>query len=215
MQVPKLINKADFALLLEHLTTERDVLLVKMLFGTGCRIGELVGSRVGDLDLDEGLLHLDATRTKTKEYREVLIPGNLLPEIRSWISGKSPGEWLFPGQKEDSHITPRRVQQIVSKAADAAGIQRVYGLSKDGRRLNITSPHVLRHLHAVEALAGGVPLNALQDQLGHSALQTTAIYLKAGIDHRRRSYEGFGADIPIGDTGAVTEEVRSEHREEN
>jgi site-specific recombinase XerD len=57
--------------------------------------------------------------------------------------------------------------------------------------MNIVSPHTLRHLHAVAALDSGVPLNDLQAQLGHADLKTTSIYLKADINHRRKSYGGF------------------------
>jgi integrase/recombinase XerD len=58
-------------------------------------------------------------------------------------------------------------------------------------RMSIVSPHTLRHLHAVTALDSGVPLNDLQQQLGHTDLKTTSIYLKADINHRRNSYESF------------------------
>jgi len=37
----------------------------------------------------------------------------------------------------------------------------------------------------------GIPLNDLQAQLGHTDLKTTSVYLKADINHRRKSYEGF------------------------
>lgn len=79
---------------------------------------------------------------------------------------------------------------VIDKAARSAGIQRPYATSKDGRSMNIVSPHTLRHLHAV-ALESGVPLNDLQQQLGHTDLKTTSIYLKADINHRRKSYERF------------------------
>ena len=80
---------------------------------------------------------------------------------------------------------------VIDKAARQAGVQRAYATSKDGRSMNIVSPHTLRHLHAVAALDSGVPLNDLQAQLGHTDLKTTSIYLKADINHRRKNYGGF------------------------
>jgi hypothetical protein len=41
----------------------------------------------------------------------------------------------------------------------------------------------------IEVLGGG--LNELQAQLDHTDLKTTSIYLKADINHRLKSYEGF------------------------
>ncbi|MCR3884518.1 MAG: site-specific integrase [Methanothrix sp.] len=55
----------------------------------------------------------------------------------------------------------------------------------------MVTPHTLRHFHAVRALDLGIPLNDLQAQLGHTDLKTTSVYLKADINHRRKSYEGF------------------------
>jgi len=81
---------------------------------------------------------------------------------------------------------------VIDKAARSAGIQRPYATADDGRSLNIVSPHTLRHLHAVVVLDSGVPLNDLQQQLGHTNLKTTSIYLKAGINHWLKSYDGFG-----------------------
>lgn len=40
------------------------------------------------------------------------------------------------------------------------------------------------------ALDLGIPLNDLQAQLGHTDLKTTSEYLKADINHRRKSYGG-------------------------
>ena len=57
--------------------------------------------------------------------------------------------------------------------------------------MNIVSLHTLRHQHAVAALDSGIPLNDLQQQLGHTDLKTTSIYLKADNNRRRKSYEGF------------------------
>lgn len=190
MTIPKLISKEDFEKLMANLPSERDRLIISLLFGTGCRISELMGAKVRDVDLTEGLLHLQAHKTKTRRYRAVLIPERLLPGLRDWTEGRGPGEWLFPGQR-GGHLTTRRVAQILAEAGVKAGIQRAYGRDRNGRELRVLSPHTLRHLHAIRALDQGIPLNDLQAQLGHADLKTTSIYLKADINHRRRSYAKF------------------------
>jgi len=67
--------------------------------------------------------------------------------------------------------------------------------TRTGRALNVVSPHTLRHSHAVAALDAGVPLNDIQDQLGHTNLATTSVYLRADISHRKRSYEKAGFEV--------------------
>jgi len=43
---------------------------------------------------------------------------------------------------------------------------------------NLAHPHILRHTRTIELLKAGVPVTMVQDILGHSALTTTAIYLR-------------------------------------
>ncbi len=82
---------------------------------------------------------------------------------------------------------------VIDKAARQAGVQRAYARSKAGKTLNIATLHTMRHLHAVHALDGGIPLNDLQQQLGHQSIRTTSIYLAADINNRKKSYERFDA----------------------
>lgn len=82
---------------------------------------------------------------------------------------------------------------VVDKAARRAGVQRAYATSKACKTLNIVTPHILRHLHAIHALDSGIHLNDLQSQLGHQSIRSTSIYLTADINHRKKSYERFDA----------------------
>ena len=116
----------------------------------------------------------------------------MIPDLEQWVKGLPEGSvWLFHGRDHSKHISQRWIRMVVDKAARQAGIQRPYAMADDGRSLNIVSPHTLRHLHAVTALDSGVPLNDLQQQLGHTDLKTTSVYLKADINRRRKSYERF------------------------
>ncbi|MBN2318303.1 MAG: site-specific integrase, partial [Acidobacteria bacterium] len=50
---------------------------------------------------------------------------------------------------------------------------------KSGLDPELAHPHILRHTRAIELLRGGAPVSIVQDLLGHSGLNTTAIYLGA------------------------------------
>ena len=69
MQIPKLVSPDEFQTLYKDLDNRRDKLIIILLYGTGCGVGELVSTRVKDVDLQEGLIHLQAARTKTRQYR--------------------------------------------------------------------------------------------------------------------------------------------------
>jgi site-specific recombinase XerD len=66
-------------------------------------------------------------------------------------------------------------------ASDSARAQLRRVAAKAGVRRRF-APHQLRHTHAVELAHGGVPLNVIQRQLGHTNLGVTSIYLQ-GIDN--------------------------------
>ena len=187
-----MISVDEFRKLLDKVEPGRDRIAIILLFATGCRVEELVSTKLEDVDTVKGEIHIHAGRTKTRQYRDVVIPESMIPDAERWIKSLPEGSiWLFPGRDPSKHISQRWIRMVIDKAARKAGIQRPYAMADDGRSLNIVSPHTLRHLHAVTALDSGVPLNDLQQQLGHTDLKTTSIYLKADINHRRKSYEGF------------------------
>jgi len=83
--------------------------------------------------------------------------------------GTLPWYWLFPSRlahgKERWHSTSRRVTAALREAANHLGItQRV-------------NPHALRHSYATGLLRNGVDVRTIQEQMGHTNLETTEIYL--------------------------------------
>jgi integrase/recombinase XerD len=194
MTITKLISVDDFRKLVDKVESERDRIVIKLLFGTGCRVEELVGTKLEDIDTVKGEIHIHASRTKTQQYRDVIIPQSMISDLDRWIRSLPEGSiWLFPGRDPSKHISQRWIRMVIDKAARQAGVQRAYATSKAGKTLNIVSPHTMRHLHAVHALDSGIPLNDLQQQLGHQSVRTTSIYLTADINHRKKSYERFDA----------------------
>ena len=190
MSITKLISIDDFRKLIDEVESDRDRIAIKLLFSTGMRVEELVTTKIENVDTVEGIIHIHAARTKTRQYRDVVILESMIPDLKWWIERLPEGSiWLFPGRDPSKHISQRWIRMVIDKAARLAGIQRSYDTSTDGRALNIVTPHSLRHAHAVAALDVGVPLNDLQQQLGHASIRTTGIYLRAGINHRKSSYQ--------------------------
>jgi integrase/recombinase XerC/integrase/recombinase XerD len=194
MAVTKLISIDDFRKLVDKVESERDRIAIRLLFATGCRVEELVTTKIEDVDTVKGEIHIHAGRTKTHQYRDVIIPEPMISDLERWAKSLPEGSvWLFPGRDPSKHISQRWIRMVIDKAARRAGVQRAYATSKAGKTLNIVTPHTLRHLHAVHALDSGIPLNDLQQQLGHQSVRTTSIYLTADINHRKKSYERFDA----------------------
>ena len=170
----------------------RDRVMLELLYASGMRVGELVSARIEDLDRQGGFLRISGDRTKTGRGRTVVLVPRVRAQLVAWLKeqGQSRGP-LFRSQK-GSAISVRQVQRLVAGYAKLAGLAQVAGCYRDERKLGRVTPHTLRHTHIVHALLRKVPLAAVQRQVGHESLETTAIYAALAPQEVREAYErGF------------------------
>lgn len=158
----------------------RDRTMLELLYATGLRISELLGLRIGDLNLSERSL-----RVKGKRGRERLLPlsktavewiQNYLAASRPRLVGKHSSEWLFLNERGGA----------LSRVAFWKAI-KLYALQA-GITKNV-SPHTLRHSFAVHLLSGGADLRVVQELLGHADISTTQIYTQVSLDRLKEVYK--------------------------
>jgi integrase len=70
----------------------------------------------------------------------------------------------------------------------------------DADRLRQASTHWLRHTHGSHAIAAGVPIDVVQNNLGHASVATTGIYVTS--EKRRRHAEVSRLLSPMRTTGS-------------
>jgi len=176
----------------------RNELIVRMMFQTGVREGELVDIRLEDLNRDER--SIDVYEEKNQTYRTVYYQPSLDLLLDQWIDegyrashNRAPNsEYLFV-----SDYTPKlekqRINKIVKWAAQDAGINEVmYEDKGGGKRWKITS-HALRHGHAVASLKSDIDVRTVQKHMGHSDISMTMKYLRLIDDDVREAYHNkFG-----------------------
>ncbi|WP_422571186.1 tyrosine-type recombinase/integrase [Methanothrix sp.] len=98
---------------------------------------------------------------------------------------------IFEG-RDLGHISTRQIQRLLDDAAENAGLQEIrVGNARLRKRI---TPHLLRHSFSRWSLDAGIDVSYLQHQSGHSSLTTTAIFLQARPNHRRKAYEKAGFD---------------------
>lgn len=162
----------------------RDRAILEVFYGSGLRIGELVGLNLSDVDLQEGL-----TRVRGKGRKERIVPtGRKAREaLRAYLdlrgtlsargaAGPRDSEALFLNHR-GGRITARGVSRIVLRQLLASGL---------GKRI---TPHGLRHSFATHLLDAGADLRAIQELLGHARLSTTQRYTHVGLDKVLEVYD--------------------------
>ena len=140
-------------------------LIYLVLRFTGARVSEVLSTTYEDIDFRNEEIKLITLKghnpRKKNQYRIIPVPANVVSEIATYIA-------QYPEQKEKLFKADRTVfYRIFKELCGKAGIPK-----------DLSHPHVLRHTRAIELLKAGVPITIVQDLLGHSALTTTAVYLR-------------------------------------
>lgn len=154
--------------------------VLELLYGTGIRVGELVGLDIDDLDTDRRTLQVlgKGNKERTVPYgvpAAHAVHDWLARGRHQWVRTDS-GAALFLGPR-GGRLDQRQARSIVEKLL--ATIQGT----------GATGPHALRHTAATHLLDGGADLRAVQELLGHRSLATTQLYTHVSVDRLRRSYE--------------------------
>ena len=183
--VPKIVSDDDMVFLsvreVELLADEAekigkpvDGLLVRWQAYTGCRIGESLALKVGDVDADKRRARIGRTWTddghggsmlgtpKNGKARNIAIPRFLMPQIKAQMDGMGDDDWLFRATRGGNVWTNTWRTRIWNKAVKAAGMEDA----------GVTI-HSLRHTYASFAIAQGADVKTLQMQLGHSSPSIT------------------------------------------
>jgi integrase len=147
--------------------------LFKLAMLTGRRVGELLGAKWTDVDLDKSVLTLPQTKAGERQFvylnESAAAVLRTLPRIdgnKYVIAGAAPGKPL---------IFYRRAWNRILKRTDIAPFP----------------PHGLRHNYASMLVAEGVPLETVGHLLGHKNLVTTRKYAHHRPDHLHRAAEVF------------------------
>ena len=178
----------------------RDHLILLLLYQTGMRVGELAALNVGDIDFDAEEIYIQ-TAKRHKEGRAVPLIDNITKgKLRYYLNSriKNKRDPLFISNK-DGRLSKRQIQRLVEKYSTKIGI--------DPERRHA---HVLRHTHAVHALKSGIDLRTLQQNLGHSSIEVTAIYLTMDIHERKEAYRRHRLPVSARESHGIEDEFWDE-----
>jgi len=160
----------------------RNRAMLELMYASGLRVSELVGLRLGDVDLSLGVV-----RVVGKGDKERLVPvGDAAADsLRAYLKEGRPrlgraraSDHLFLG-RHGGGLTRQMFWQLIKQAAAQAGIAKP------------VTPHTLRHSFATHLLERGADLRSVQLMLGHADIGTTQIYTHLNRAHLKALYDKF------------------------
>ncbi len=158
--LPNILTIEEIKKLILSTSNIKHKLIIKLLYGCGLRVSEVVNLKKEDIDFQELLIHIKLA--KGKKDRFVKLPKSIQEELQNY-SKLNNSKILFPSNR-GGKLTSATIQAILKNSSKKAGIRkRVY-------------PHLLRHSFATHLLEQGTDLRIIQKLLGHSDIKTTQIY---------------------------------------
>lgn len=165
----------------DNIWSLRNYLLIELLYATGCRVSEIVGLDVGDIDIIDRRARVLG---KGKKERVVFFGSgcglflnqflNLRKgQLHKWATESPRREnidiyALFHNQR-GGRLSDRSARSIVTMIAGGAGIRKR------------VTPHSLRHSFATHLLDAGANVRIVQELLGHASIATTQIYTHTSL----------------------------------
>jgi len=170
-----LISREELKTFLSYKENPRDDLIVNILYATGLRVAEMAALSLKDVSEKFQITG------KGGKQRYVFVDEKTMGMFEAYKKSRDDKDGpLFTGKYGEQLMTTT-IQKIVRERGEKL-------LKLNGRKI---TPHVLRHLFATHLYENGADIYVLKEMLGHSSLNTTAIYTHVSTDRMSDSYKKF------------------------
>jgi integrase/recombinase XerC len=186
----------------------RDCAMVELLYGSGLRVGELVGLDVVASKTARGWIDLQGAQAhvlgKGSKRRSVPVGGVARQALERWLALGGPMGTLGAGSVTASQadaaaalFTGRNGTRLTAQSV----WQRLKRRSLHAGLATPVHPHMLRHSFASHLLQSSGDLRAVQELLGHANITTTQVYTRLDFQHLAKAYDAAHPRAKIKDSG--------------
>ena len=157
----------------------RDRAILELMYACGLRVSEAVDLKIGDVDVDAGILTCTG---KGSKMRRVPIGKSAVEWLKNYLSVRRSKENIEINNlfvtSSGKPMNRQMIFKFIKEYAEQAGLEDV-------------SPHTLRHSFATHLIQHSADIRSVQQLLGHSDISTTQIYTHITDVHLRKTYEKF------------------------
>lgn len=161
--LPKVFSVNEIKRLFAVTKNLKHLMILKLGYGLGLRVSEIVALKVDDIDSDRMLVLIQ--NSKGKKDRYVPLPTSVLNELREYYIAYKPEKFMFENNFSQP-LSVRTIQVVFQQAKVKANINKKVGI------------HGLRHSYATHLLEYGTDMSIIQKLLGHQHVKTTEVYAK-------------------------------------
>ena len=151
----------------------RDEMLVRLLLGTGLRLGSALALDAGDVDLPK--MQITVRRAKNDRPDVVVFGADLAERLGKHLGRRRKGP-LFR-TRTGGRYTARHARLRMARWGEEAGIE------------GAVSPHMLRHSFAMGVYERTGDIAVVQAALGHRAIASTTRYARASMERVREALD--------------------------
>lgn len=163
----------------------RDHAIVELLYGSGLRVGELVGLDLQPGQASAGWVDVAGAeaqvRGKGAKWRSVPVGTAARQALAAWLALRSglarPDEPALFVSQRGTRLSDSQVRSRLKSLALQAGLP------------THVHPHMLRHSFASHLLQSSGDLRAVQELLGHADIRTTQVYTRLDFQHLAKVYD--------------------------
>jgi integrase/recombinase XerD len=170
--LPKVLSKQEIKELFKATKFGRNRLMLQFMYGSGCRVSEVVKLKIEDINMKERTAMIRSG--KGNKDRLIILSKEWIKGLKKYFKRKKVySEFVF-SKKNGKNLSVDTVQRIVRESAEKAGIHK-----------HVT-PHCLRHSYATHLLESGTNIRYIQSLLGHASLNTTQIYTNVASEQLKK-----------------------------
>ena len=174
--LPAVPTREQVHAVIDSISNPKHKAQIALLYSSGIRVSELCRLHCGDIHHSKNCIYISRSKNRSDRYAVLSDKAYdlLVSYVRTAYRGAKPEDWLFPGQKADTHICEQTVYNIFIHQLKACGLS--------GNGFNLQS---LRHAFGLHLYESGTDLISIKEAMGHKSLSSTEVYLSLGIGNGR------------------------------